>query len=194
MRHPLQALHEGLLRLEIGGALVSGAFVLVIMLAGCAEIVGRGLFNAPIHGYLDIIEQTMVAVALFGVSYCQATLGNVRMTLLIGAMSGRPRWVAEAVSLLVCLFVALILMQGSWNHFLRAWQIGGSTAEIDIPTWISTLLVPVSFAVLSARLVLQILDAVRVAVNPDTDPLVIPVSDHGHGAADEPKGDGTWTP
>ena len=98
MRHPLTIVHVALLRLEMAAALVAGTVILLIMTMGLIEIAGRGLFNKPIHGYLDIVEQLMVAVAVFGVSYCQATWGNVRMTLVVGALNGRARWIAETIA------------------------------------------------------------------------------------------------
>jgi len=56
-----------------------------------------------------------------------------------------------------------------WQHFMRAWSIGDSTMDIEIPLWPSKLIVAFAFAMLLIRLVLQLLGFIRLAIHPDTE-------------------------
>lgn len=163
----IELAHGFLKRVEIIFALVAGVVVLVIMTLGCAEILGRSAFRSPIHGSLDMVEQLMVVVAAFGIAYCQANWGNVRMTLVVRRLKGRTRWAFEAFSLLIACLVVTALVTGSWGNFLRAWEIGGNTPNIYIPLWIGTLAVCVALCLLLLRLVLQFVEALRLVINPD---------------------------
>ena len=135
-------------------AVLAGIVVLVIMALGVAEIIGRSAFRAPIHGSLDMVEQLMVLVAAFGIAYCQAHWGNVRMTLVVSRLTGRPRWIMEALSLIIACFVIAALVKGGWANFLRTWEIGGNTPNIYFPLWPGTLAVCIALCLLFARLLL----------------------------------------
>ncbi|WP_339635884.1 TRAP transporter small permease [uncultured Sneathiella sp.] len=163
----IELAHGFLRRVEILFALAGGAVVLGIMALGCAEIVGRTAFRSPIHGSLDMVEQLMVVVAAFGIAYCQANWGNVRMTLVVSRLKGRARWAFEAFSLLIASFVVAVLVKGSWGNFMRGWEIGGNTPNIYIPLWIGMLAVCVALCLLLLRLLLQFVEALRLVTNPD---------------------------
>lgn len=173
--------------IEIWGAFIAGLTIMLIMVLGVWEVVGRSVFSKPLHGYLDMVEQLMVAVALLGMAYCQAHLGNVRMTLLIGRLRGRSRWILEAIAFFAALVVVLVLIKGSWSHFLRAYNIGGSSPEIELPLWIGSLVVPVALTVLALRLVLQLIEALRLILSPDDDTQVIDYHDRPTDLLDDPR-------
>lgn len=159
--------HRVLRQIENLFAIIAGMVVLIIMALGVIEVIGRSAFRAPIHGSLDIVEQLMVVVAAFGIAYCQANWGNVRMTLLVSRMSGRSRWVLEAFSLLIAGCVVAALVKGSWDNFMRTWEIGGNTPNIYLPLWPGTLAVFVALSLLLARLLLQLIEALRLVTYPD---------------------------
>lgn len=163
--------------IEVWAALVAGLIVLVIMSLGVWEVVGRSVFSHPLHGYLDMVEQSMVGVALLGMPYCQARLGNVRMSLLVGQLTGRSRWIMETIAFLAALAVVVVLIKGSWLHFLRAYSIGGSSPEIQLPIWVASLVVPVVLTMLAMRLALQLLEGGRLIFSPDDDTVVIDYGD-----------------
>ena len=149
-------------------ALIAGLLVLVLMLQGCAEVIGRSAFNAPIQGNIDIVEQLMVLLAALGIAYCQRNFGNVRMTLLVGSATGRLKWILEWFSLSIASFVVYILVSGSWANFLRVWRNGGDTPEIGIPLWIGILAVTVALALLLCRLLIQWFEAARLIISPNS--------------------------
>lgn len=62
---------------------VSALAIFCVMLLGVAQIFGRKLFDLPVPGYIDFIEQSMVVFAFFGIAYCQRLGGHVRMDLFM---------------------------------------------------------------------------------------------------------------
>lgn len=158
--------HAGLSQLERLLALLAGAVVMILMLVVCAEVLGRSAFNHPIRGSIDIVSQLMALAAAGGIPYTQSRLGNVRMTILTGRLSARPRWLLEVLTYAVASWAVLVLMRGSNGFLSRAWRSGADTAEIHIPTWIGISFVTVALGLLLARLLLQLIEALRMLINP----------------------------
>ena len=166
--------HSILRQIENLFAVLAGVVVLVIMALGVAEVIGRSAFRAPIHGSLDMVEQLMVVAAAFGIAYCQAHWGNVRMTLILSRATGRSRWLLEALSLVVACFVVFALAKGGWDNFLRTWEIGGNTPNIYLPLWPGILAVFIALCLLLVRLFLQLIEALWLIINPDAPTITAP--------------------
>lgn len=158
---------------EIAAGHVAGVIIMGLMALVLAEVVGRSVFNSPIHGNLDIVEQLMVPVASLGIAFCQARFGNIRMTLVTQNFAGRRRWLAEVLSLAVGLAVVFVYLLGSYRNLQRALTLGGGTPEIGLPLWLSIGCVTFALGLLFARLVIQFLEAVRMLLAPnDTSPII----------------------
>lgn len=166
MRGFLEASGRRLGHMERALALAAGVVVMLLMVLVCAEVLGRTALNQPIRGTIDMVSQMMAVVAAGGIAWCQSRFGNVRMTIFTNRLGGRARWLAEAFSLAVATWVVLALMRGSYAFFQRAWRGGSDTPELQIPTWIGIGFVTLALALLLARLVIQLLEALRLASNP----------------------------
>jgi len=164
--------------LEVLMAYVAGVLVLVLMVLGVVEVIGRSAFNNPVHGNLDIVEQLMVPVAAFGIAYCQSKFGNVRMTLLTQNVHGRAKWLVEALSYAIGMFVVFVYLKGSYMNLQRSLTLGGDTPEIGIPLWIGICCVTVSLALLLARLAIQTLEALRLFTDPGDSSDVLRAEPH----------------
>jgi TRAP-type C4-dicarboxylate transport system permease small subunit len=170
----LVALHRVLARLEDAMTLLAAAAIFFLMLVGVYQIVARTAFNTAIYGYIDYIEQAGVVFAMLGVAYCQRLGAHVRMDLILRGFPLRFLWAMEGLCVLVALIVVAILVETSFETFLRALRIGDSTMDIKLPVWPSKLLVPVALSVLWLRLLIQILDYARLVRHPDAEPLAVP--------------------
>ena len=155
--------------------LVAGLLIFALMLLGVAQIVLRTVFRAPIFGYIDIVEVSMVGFAVLAISYVQRLGGHVRMELLVGRLQGRTLWVAETVGTALAIFVVAVLIPYSYRHFERALNFGDSTIDIEIVTWPAKLVVPVALTLLLGRLLLQLAGYVRLVVHPDREPVAVPL-------------------
>ncbi|MGE0230416.1 MAG: TRAP transporter small permease [Flavobacteriaceae bacterium] len=178
----IEALDRILRPVETGFALVGAATVMALMVLGCAEVVTRSALNYPIRGNIEIIEQLMVLVATLAGAYCQRSFGNVRMTLFIMRLSGRRKWFMEVLALLAG---GGLLMAYTWGCFLyvqRSYELGGRTTELGFPLWIVILIAAVSLTLLLARILLQLAEALRLVVRPQSPSSIFPTEAETAGA------------
>ena len=97
------------------------------------------------------------------------------MDLLLRGFSMRFMWAMELFAVLVALVAITVLVETTWENFLRAWQLGDSTIDIKLPIWPTKLLVPLVLAVLWVRLAIQSIDYLRLVRHPDAAPIAVPV-------------------
>lgn len=171
----LSRLDRGLYRLESLLTLGGGVMIFLLVLLATTNVLGRWLFDLPISGYIDWVEQSMAFIAFLGLAYTQRLGEHIRMDMLIGRLHGRLLWVMELFGTLSMLLISLILTYGSWLHFLRAWQIGDSSLDIDLPVWPAKLVVSVALGMLSLRLLIQLWGYARAIVSNDREPVAVPL-------------------
>ncbi|WP_417726581.1 TRAP transporter small permease subunit [Roseovarius sp.] len=177
----LSYLDRGLYRLERLLALLSGIAVFSIMILAVISVGGRNLFNQPLPGYVDWIEQIMPLIAFMGVAYTQRDGGHIRMDIVVGLLKGRALWLVELITTLAVLALMLLLVWGSWAHFQRSFDFTApmwsrdSTIDIGLPIWPAKILAPIAFAVLSLRLSLQLWGYGRACLSGDEQPVAVPL-------------------
>ena len=173
--HRLKAADEGFFRFESALNLTAALVILGVMFIGVFQVFGRKLINLPVPGYVDVIEFVMTVFAFLSIAYTQRLGGHVRMEIILKRFQGRALWLVEAFGTILAIGIVAILAWFGYEHFLRAWNIGDSTIDIQIPLWPSKLLVPVAFAILLVRLVIQLAGFVRLAGRPNAEPIGIPL-------------------
>ncbi len=185
----LSRLDRRLFWLETKLALLGGIAVFSLMVLAVVSVGGRNFANAPLPGYVDWIEQAMPLIAFVAVSYTQRLGGHIRMDIVIGRLRGRPLWLVELLSTLVMLTLMLLLVWGTYSHFLRAIDFNvplwsrDSSMDIGIPLWPSKLIVPVGFSVLSLRLMLQAWGFGRAFITGARRPVAVPLYEDAATAA-----------
>lgn len=171
----LGAADEGFFKFESVLNLIAALVILAVMFIGVFQVFGRKLINLPVPGYVDVIEFVMTVFAFLSIAYTQRLGGHVRMEIIIKRFRGRALWIVEFLGTLTVIGIVAILAWFGYEHFLRAWTIGDSTIDIEIPLWPSKLLVPVAFAILLVRLFIQLLGFLRLSADPDAEPVGIPL-------------------
>ena len=158
---------------EDGLNLIAALAVFFLMFVGVAQIVGRTIFDFAIYGYIDWIEQASSLFAFLGIAYAQRLGSHIGMDL---TMNWRPasRWKIELFGVLVAIVIISVLVYASFTNFLRAYQIGDSSMDIQLPTWPAKFMVPLALSVLWLRLVLQICGYLRMIAHPDAQPVAVP--------------------
>lgn len=190
----LSKLDRGLFKLETLLALVGGMAAFSLMMLAVVSVAGRNLFNHPLPGYVDWIEQAMPLIALVGIAYTQRSGGHIRMDILVGRLRGRALWCMEFASTLVMLILLILLIWGTWSHFQRSFDFGApnwsrdSSVDIALPLWPAKLLVPFAFSVMATRLVLQLWGYARAIASGTANPVAVPIiEDAATAAANEAK-------
>ena len=161
--------------LEDGMNLIAAAAIFFLMFVGVFQVIGRTVFDTAINGYIDYMEQASALFAFLGVSYAQRVGAHIRMDLLLRGFSLRFMWSMELFAVVVALVIITVLIDSTYLNFLRAWELGDSTIDINLPIWPTKLLVPAVLAVLWVRLTLQALDYVRLIRYPQAQPIAVPV-------------------
>ncbi|MBL4873957.1 MAG: TRAP transporter small permease [Rhodobacteraceae bacterium] len=177
----LSKLDRTLYKLETHLALIGGLAAFSLVMLAVVSVTGRNLFNRPLPGYVDWIEQAMPLLAFVGVSYTQRLGGHIRMDILVGRLRGRWLWGAELASTITMLILMLLLVWGTWAHFQRSFDFGSpnwsrdSSLDISLPLWPAKLLVTFSFAVLSLRLMLQVWGYTVALLTGAKSPIAVPL-------------------
>ncbi len=209
----ISRLDRALLPIERATALISGLAAFSLMFLAAYSVAGRqldrsflapvfdaiGLMDGPLPGYVDYIEALMPLIAILGVSYVQREGAHIRMDILVGQLSGRALWLFEFITVLCMLILVAALVWGSWAHFDRSFDCArplcsrDSSIDIGLPIWPSKLVVPIAFAVLSCRLLLQLAAYGRAFVlglaSPPAVPLIQSVAEQAAAEAEQLSGD-----
>ena len=177
----LSRLDRGLVPIERFMALITGLASFSLMFLAAWSVTGRKFFGKPLAGYVDYIEALMPVIAILGVSYVQRNGIHIRMDIVIGALRGRLLWFFELVTTILILVLMIALVWGAWAHFDRSFDFArpnwsrDSSIDISLPLWPSKLVVPVAFAVLCLRLLLQIWGYARAFWLGLSTPVAVPL-------------------
>ena len=171
----LSRLDQYFFRLESFFNLMGGLVIFLIVLLAVANILGRKLFDFPVDGYIDWTEQAMAFFAFFGLAYCQRLGGHIRMDIFVGLLRRRGLWFFELISTCLMFAITVLLVIGSYSHFLRAYVNGDSSFDIDLPTWPAKLVVPVMLTLLAIRLLLHIWGYARALRTGQEEPVAVPL-------------------
>ena len=159
----------------------SGVMIFVLVLLATFNVIGRKLFNTPLPGFIDWVEQSMAVFAFAGLAYCQRYGGHIRMDIVVQRLRGRKLWLAELTSTVLILLVTSVLIYGSWFHFLRSFDFASplwsrdSSIDIQLPLWPAKLVVPVALAILWLRLALQVWGFGRALKSGEGRPAAVPI-------------------
>lgn len=151
-------LQTALAKIESGLLYLSAGLIFLLMGFIVVVIFGR-VVGFSIIGYVDVIEMTLPAIAILGISHLQRTGKHLRMDLIVDRIHSRSiRKGFALLSLGLGLAISLILCSKTYTHFARAYSFGDSTIDAEIPTWPSKGIVSVALAILSIRIALQIVE------------------------------------
>jgi C4-dicarboxylate transporter DctQ subunit len=171
----LSAINRRLAWLEDALNLCAAAAIFFLMFVAVFQIVSRTVFGTAIYGYIDYIEQASPIFALLGIAYCQRLGAHVRMDLILRGVPKRLLWAMEGLAVVLALLIITLLVESTFQNFLRAWQRGDSTMDIRLPVWPGKLMVPIALSVLWVRLVLQTFDYARLVRYPHAVPIAVPM-------------------
>ena len=192
---PLGWLDRVVSRIENAFNIVAGVLIFALMLLGVLQIVLRTVFAAPLFGFIDLVELSMVGFAVLSIAFVQRLGGHVRMELLVQYLQGRALWLFELFGSAIAIFIVVVLIPYSYGHFYRAFEFGDSTIDLELAIWPAKLAVPIALSLLLARLVIQFAGYLRLFLSPSLPHVAIPaVKQTEDFAADEIRRTETKTP
>ena len=177
----LSKMDRNLLKVENAFALISGFAIFSLMVLAVRSVGGREFFEWPLNGYVDWIMQLMPLIAILAVSFAMRDGTHIRMDIFVSQLSGRMLWAFELLTTSIVLILMFLLGWGSWSHFGRAFDWNApffsrdSTIDIGLPIWPSKILVPIGFAILCLRLLLQSYGYARALIFGLSKPVAVPL-------------------
>jgi C4-dicarboxylate transporter DctQ subunit len=162
----LGAIDRFMHRIEKFTALISGLGIFALMMIGVVHVLGRKFFDLPVFGYIDIVEIMMAFMVFLAIAYTERLGGHIRMELFVSFLKGRWLALFEIVGVLLGLVISGIILVYSWDHAMRAFYLGDSSIDAQIPLWPSKLVVPIALGMLFVRLLISLWAYARVLVDP----------------------------
>jgi TRAP-type C4-dicarboxylate transport system permease small subunit len=113
--------------------LLSAIMLFGMMSLTVADVIGRYLLNAPLHGAYELTE-VLLAVVVFGAAPLVTARGtHVTTSLFDGRMSPRVMRVRDASVAVFCAAICAVLAWRLWAQADAAAALGQGTALLGVP-------------------------------------------------------------
>lgn len=143
---------------------IAAAGIVAVMLVVCTNVIGRGFFQQPLKGTVDITSLLGALIIAGAIPYTQVLKGHIRIGLLVERLPDRIRNIIEAfVSLVGFALFTLI----SWQTILfsqMTFEIGELSEVTKIPIGPLTAFVALGCVSLTLVLLIDTAKAFKKAV------------------------------
>jgi TRAP-type C4-dicarboxylate transport system permease small subunit len=139
--------------IEKGTAFLSAVFILIMVCLIATDVAGRYLFNSPIRGSYEIIENyLMIFLVYFGLAYAYREGAHIRLTILENHLPSRTKTgINYFVQAFSCLYIVLLFIATTRTNLVNKF-----TEKLDLARNLTPPLWP-SYAVISGGLLLMAL-------------------------------------
>ncbi|OPY86541.1 MAG: Tripartite ATP-independent periplasmic transporter [Smithella sp. PtaU1.Bin162] len=129
--------------------------LLVLALLTTADALGRYLFNSPIPGTGEIIEDYfMIALIFLPLSYSFMQEGHVHVSMIERFFPNRVKYFVGKFNLFLSFGLFALITIAGWNVFSEAFRINEiSTSSVGYPMWPCYVMVPVGCSLLCLRII-----------------------------------------
>jgi TRAP-type C4-dicarboxylate transport system permease small subunit len=133
---------------------VASLALLVLTLLTTADALGRYLFNSPIPGTGELIEDYfMIALIFLPLSFSFMQEGHVHVTIIEQFFSTRVKFLIGKFNLLLSFGLFALIALAGWKGFAEAWRIDEiSTSSVGYPMWPCYAMVPIGCGLLCLRI------------------------------------------
>lgn len=131
-----------------------------LILLASTQIVLRNVFSTGL-GWGDGVVRLMVLwLALLGAIAASRENKQIRIDLLTRSLSGVPQKTARFVTDVFTVAITSLVAWHSWRFVRDSW-LYGDVLVADWPAWIFQLILPIGFALIAYRSVLQTIRHLR---------------------------------
>lgn len=113
----------------------SMAACVAIMCLMTIDVIMRHLFNNPITGAFEITTMILTILVFSSWSYIQTVHGHVHVTMFLGFMPTKVRFLFFGLTSLLSTIIIGIATYASYQHIFRLYEEGTSTGTLLIPHW-----------------------------------------------------------
>ncbi len=146
--------------------------IVVVMVLVNADVIGRGMFNAPVSGVPEIVSMSIVAIVFLQVAQTFARGRLTRSEAILGFIERRAPRVRTAMDLVFSIAAMALVWQiyaASLPLFRKAWVRGtfeGTIGDFTAPVWPVKLIILIGCAALLMQLALFALAALIRLMRP----------------------------
>lgn len=132
--------------------------IVALMVLICADVVGRGVFLAPISGVPEMVSLSIVAIVFLQAPEAFRMGRFTRSEAILNFLqrkSLRLRALLEVLFAVAGLGVIFVLLYASGPFFLKAWNRGtfvGTVGDFIAPVWPVKLIILIGCAALLAQI------------------------------------------
>lgn len=142
--------------------IAGGIILTAMMLLVTGDVLGRYLFNRPIHGTTEITEFMMVGLLYLTLAHTQTDKAHIRVEMFITHLSPGTRLILEMIAYLLG-FILFVLI--TWQGILsaaRAWEVWETTFGLILfPLFPAKVLIPIGSFLFSLRLLLDFIGGLK---------------------------------
>ena len=111
------------------------AFALVFLVL--ADIIGRGAFDAPIYGTVEMVSASVVIIVFLQAGYAIRSRSMLRADFLVTHLPGGVQRVLLAFGYLLGAVFFLMIITGGWEESIRSFVDGEFEGEgaLRVPSW-----------------------------------------------------------
>lgn len=141
--------------------ILSCFWILLLAIVVCADAIGRGLFQSPVPGTKEILQNSVVAITFMQLPLAIWSGSMLRTPILVGFLPATMQRLLRTLGGLVGLALFLAIAWATWPEFVESWRIGEYEGEgaLRVPAWpVRLLIIITSVATLTAYLGMIVLD------------------------------------
>ncbi len=128
---------------------------LAMMLAICANVIGRQLLGWSVPDIVILVRELMIPTIVFPLAAATVGRAHIAVTFLTDRMSPRNRGRLIILGWIVALMAMVPLIYASWRNLAGSWSSGAFyDGQLAIPRWPMKLAFLVGLVAMTVRLVL----------------------------------------
>lgn len=148
---------------------IGTAWILVLMVLICADVLGRDLFKAPIPGVPEMVSFSIVGIVFLQLAQTLRSGGLTRSDVLLGGLQRRRPaigYALEAVFALVGVWLFALITKTTWPLMLQTYADGeyfGNIGVIQLPVWALRAIIVVGAVAMAIQFLLVAWHSLLVA-------------------------------
>ncbi|MGH6777446.1 MAG: TRAP transporter small permease [Bradyrhizobium sp.] len=147
--------------LNYAGGIIAGIFIMVSALIITNEVIWRYYLRHPHTWNLELNVFLLIGATFLAANYAQmrrAHVGTEVLQSLMPARWNRRRiFIGDVLSALLCLFLAVMVLQYDWQAWSQGWTTDSTWAP---PLWIPYTLVGVGLVLITLEYMVQIVEEI----------------------------------
>lgn len=142
---------------------VAGAIILTsMMFLVTGDVLGRYLFNKPIHGTTELTEFMMIGLLYFTLAHTQALKAHIRVDILTSFFSSRVKLICEEITYFLGFILFALITWQTMEAAVQAWKIWETTFGLILfPLFPAKILIPIGSFMVCLRFILDFLNGLR---------------------------------